>query len=148
MNIGNRQAACMATLGGMLISFALIAFAGFNTAQTQLSIASKEVAGAATSKDTDTIHRHLQRLINCLVGMQGEEFDLDVGNPCAEQDSSVIQDLRSVPGIQMLVEQALNLAKTGLLIEAVEPAQDVAQAARKILTSASQKVAKEHNGGH
>jgi hypothetical protein len=148
MNIGNRQVTCMIALGGMLINFVLIASADFSAAQTQLSIASKEAVSAATSKDTNTVHRHLQRLINCLVGMQGEEFDLDVGNPCAEQDSSAMRDLKPVPGIKMLVEQALNLAKTGLLIEAVGPAQDVAQAAGKILTRASQKVAEEHNGDH
>jgi hypothetical protein len=43
----------------------------------------------------------------------------------------------------MLVEQALSLAKTGLKIEAPGPAQDVAQAARKILIEASREVAAE-----
>jgi hypothetical protein len=140
MDIGSKRAISVVAVGGMLIGFVAMASADLRAAQLQLNTAAKEAARAAISKDTGAVHRHLQRLINCLVGTEGEEFDLDVGNPCAGQESGAMQGLQPVPEIQMLVEQALGLAKTGLMIEAIGPAQDTAQAARKILTRASQEV--------
>lgn len=141
MNTSNKQV--LGAIASLLLGFVAVASADLRTAQIQVNVASKEAARAAQSKDIDTIHRHLQRLVNCLVGPKGEAFDLDVGNPCEEQGGGAMQDLQSVIEIQMLVDQALSLAKTGLMIEAPGPAQDVARAASKILIEASREVAEE-----
>jgi hypothetical protein len=111
-----------------------------DTAQAQIEIASKEAALAAEARELDTIHRHLQRAVNCLVGPIGEGFDRRAGHPCLGQGRGAMQDLEGSLGILKLVDQALNLAKLGLRIEALGPARDVAEAARKILVTAHQEL--------
>lgn len=143
MNTSYKQVLSMMAVGGLFLGFAAMALADFRTAQSQLKTASQEATQAALSENTDAIHWHLQRLVNCLVGPKGEAFDLDVGNPCEEQDGGAMQELQPAAGIQVLVDQALSLAKTGLMIEAVGPARDVAEAASKILIEASREVTEE-----
>ncbi len=145
MNINYKSAVSMMAVGSVFLGFAAMALADFHAAQSQLKTASKEATQAALSKNTDAIHWHLQRLINCLVGPKAEAFERDAGNPCEEQDHGAMQELQPAAGIQVLVDQALSLAKTGLMIEAVGPAQDVAEAASKILIEASQEVAEKQH---
>jgi hypothetical protein len=114
-----------------------------DTAQAQIEIASTEAALAAEAEDLDTAHRHLQRAVNCLVGPAGQGFERKAGHPCAGQGRGAMQDLEGSLGILKLVDQALSLVKTGLRIEALGPARDVAEAARKILVAAHQELAKK-----
>lgn len=143
MNTGNKQLWGTVAVGGLLLGFAALASADLRAAHSQVSTASKEAARAAQSEDIETVHRHLQRLVNCLVGPKREAFDPDSGDPCGAQAGGAMRDLQSVIKVRMLVEQALSLAKVGLMIAAPGPARDVAQAAQQILVKAARQVAEE-----
>ena len=58
----------------------------------EVSTAAQHAGFAGSSKDMKTTQMHLHHVVNCLVGPQGEGFDVSFGNPCDGQGSGAISD--------------------------------------------------------
>jgi hypothetical protein len=123
------------TAGSLLLlslsSTALAAANGSKEVQTAI-----EHAGfASKSKTTNEVHLHLHHVINCLVGPKGEGYDIAAGDPCKGEGGGALNDLKDMPQ-QKYLQQALNLAKTGVNISHRAPARNVATAVDDLLKEA------------
>lgn len=78
--------------GVILTAFALAA-PGIATADGPQAVATAaQHAGIAASQDQLAMaQRHLHHTLNCLVGPDGEGFDEDAGNPCANAGGAIPQ---------------------------------------------------------
>ncbi|GAB3681523.1 hypothetical protein [Salinisphaera aquimarina] len=89
-------------------------------------------AGYAAGADTVAkVHLHLHHVVNCLVGPDGDDFDAKSGNPCDGQGNGAINDADSEG--QADLKDALALAKTGIGMESLGAAQNVATTVQQLL---------------
>lgn len=98
-----------------------------------ISTAAQHAGYAAGADDIKGIHTHLQHVLNCLVGPDGEGFDDSAADPCKGQSAMAAASMDSQT---MKLENAADLARTGLEIEAPEPAKHVALAIQTVLKGA------------
>lgn len=103
--------------------------------------AAKEVATAAThaglaakSADLGGVHMHLHHTVNCLVGPNGNGYDVHSLNPCAADGAGAIPD--SVAGKKPALEAAAATARSGIAATDLKVAQKAASDAEAALNAA------------
>lgn len=134
---------------------ALLLVAGASWAADSGAAAQKEIATAithagfaASANEAKTTHLHLHHVINCLVGAGGHHFDAKAGDPCQNQGKGALRDAKAAKlgkAVRGRLEQALQLALTGVGVEDARPAADVAKAVEGILKEAQAQM-KPHGG--
>lgn len=97
-------------------------------------------AGYSAQANTLKKHQiHLQHVVNCLVGEQGEGFNDTVGNPCKGMGQGAIKDLQAGEPVTLMLKQAAELARIGTQIEVAGADKKVAQAVVALLQEAEEK---------
>ena len=130
----------------MLLSLSGMALAATNVSK-EVQTAIEHAGFASNAKTTNEVHLHLHHVINCLVGPKGEGYDSAAGDPCKGEGGGALNDLKGTPQ-QKYLQQALDLAKTGVNINHRAPARDVATAVNDLLkeTQGSMHGKKETKG--
>jgi hypothetical protein len=98
----------------------------------EVSTAAQHAEFAASAKDMKTTQMHLHHVVNCLVGPQGQGFDISFGNPCSGQGSGAIPDTADATKKASL-QQALQQTLDGLKQSDMAAAQKNATAAQGLL---------------
>ncbi len=126
------------SLTGILAAgFAVAAFAQ-TSARTEINTAHAHALMAQGATSIAMSHAHLQHVINCLVGPQGQGFDATADNPCKSQGNGAIPDSASDQAVQSKLESALADAQTGLKSDSLASAQrDAAKVAAALQDTGS-----------
>jgi len=98
----------------------------------EVSTAAQHAEFASSAKDMKTTQMHLHHDVNCLVGPQGQGFDISFGNPCNGQGSGAIPDTADAAKKASL-QQALQQTLDGLKQSDMTAAQKNATAAQGLL---------------
>jgi hypothetical protein len=104
-------------------------------AMEEVATAAEHAGYAAGSDQLDAVHTHLHHVVNCLVGPEGEGFDSDELNPCADLGNGAIPDTADAEKKQAL-EEALAEAMAGLEANELEAAQAHASETATMLDNA------------
>ena len=105
-------------------------------ATEQVATAAEHAGYAAGSDQIEGVQTHLHHVVNCLVGPEGEGFDADELNPCADLGNGAIPDTADAEQKQVL-EDALAEAMAGLEANELEGAQAHASEAASMLENAT-----------
>lgn len=109
-------------------------------AAKQVQTATQHALFAAKAQDTDGVRLHLHHVINCLVGPGKEGFDAAAGNPCKGQGDGALVDIGTGTAAVGTLEQALDLAMSGLRIDSTSAAQKVASAVADLRREAEEQM--------
>lgn len=96
---------------------------------------------ASLASDADMlgqINAHLQHVVNCLVGEQGEGFDGSTVNPCKGMGQGAINDMHGQDSVISMLEQAAALARIGTQVKSEDAAEEIAEAVEELLEEAQQ----------
>lgn len=139
---------CLMSKGGLLLGAFLLGSLPFNgalaaeeqgeEASKQIKIAAQHARYAAQADGASGVHQHLQHTINCLVGKTGEGFDASAGNPCHGKGNGALQDFQGDSATLRLLQQAHDLASTGVEVESHSTSHWVAQAVAALLIQAEE----------
>ncbi len=139
---------CLMSKGGLLLGAFLLGSLPFSGAlareeqegasNKQIRIAAQHARYAAQADGASGVHRHLQHTINCLVGKSGEGFDVSAGNPCHGKGNGALQDFQGDSATLRLLQQAHDLASTGVEVESHATSHWVAQAVAALLMEAEE----------
>src|SRR5699024_8449537 len=88
----------------VLLAIALPSTAASADAGAEVKTAAAHANMAAQSAELDGVQMHLQHVVNCLVGPDGDGFDGAAGNPCKGKGNGVLNDMA---GHESQVESAL-----------------------------------------
>ena len=105
-------------------------------ATEEVATAAEHAGYAAGSDQIEGVQTHLHHVVNCLVGPEGEGFDADELNPCADLGNGAIPDTADAEQKQVL-EEALAEAMAGLEANELEAAQAHASEAATMLENAT-----------
>jgi len=105
-------------------------------AMEEVATATEHAGYAASSDQIEGVQTHLHHVVNCLVGPEGEGFDPDELNPCADLGNGAIPDTADAEKKQVL-EEALAEAMAGLETNELEAAQAHASEAATMLENAT-----------
>jgi hypothetical protein len=121
-----------ATFGAVsILTLASVAHAQADVAK-EVSTAGQHAGLASKAGDLRTVHMHLQHVVNCLVGPNGDGFDPAPGNPCRDQGNGAIPDTSDAAQKQKLTE-ALEVARSGVREGDIAAAKRNADDAQRIL---------------
>lgn len=87
---------------------------------------------AAESENVEGVHTHLHHTLNCLVGPDGEGFNSDEMNPCADLGEGALTNANNDEMKEKLGKAAEHVNK-GLATDDYEEAKKAARNAQKIL---------------
>lgn len=124
----------VATGSVLLLSLSAVALAAVNGSK-EVQTAIEHAGFASKSKTVSQVHLHLHHVINCLVGPKGEGYSTTAGDPCKGEGGGALNDLKGMPQ-QKYIQQALDLAETGVNINHRAPARNVAIAVDDLLKEA------------
>lgn len=96
-----------------------------------IATAAQHAGLAAGSADIAMVHRHLQHVLNCLAGAEGEGFDQAAGNPCMQAGGAIPQTADAAAK-EMLTKQAAD-AKAAIANTDLAASQAAAAAIQKAL---------------
>ena len=133
LDLGRLTTLAVATASLLLLSLSGTALATASGSK-KIQTAIKHAEFASTSKNANQIHLHLHHVINCLVGPEGAAYDPAAGDPCESEGGSALSDLKGAP--KEYLQQALDLAITGVNIGHRAPARNVAIAVDALLKEA------------
>lgn len=125
------------TVVGLALAAAL-AMTGTAHAETdaakEVSTAAQHAGFANKASDMKAVQMHLQHVVNCLVGPNGQGFDTKQANPCKDQGSGAIPDTTDAAQKKRLSD-ALAKVNSGLKQTDVAAAQKDAADAQALLSS-------------
>lgn len=127
------QLTAAAAGAGFLFVVSLPALAG-DVAQ-EVTIAAQHAGYAADAIIIATVHVHLHHTINCLVGPNGQGFDVKELNPCQGKGNGALPDTTDAAKTQML-QDALAKAQAGLASDDLATAKSDATATKALLSKA------------
>ncbi len=141
MTFSNRRIPSLFVIfAGLSLVSALPALAATeSTAHKEIRTAAQHAEFAAKAKNADGVHLHLHHVINCLVGPNGDGFDIAAGDPCAKMGKGAMPDASGSQATEGLLDQSLSLARIGLRTEDYRSTQAVAVAARDLLELAEKQ---------
>ena len=105
----------------------------------QLQTAHEHATYAAKSETLEKHQMHLQHVVNCLVGKEGEGYDDSAGNPCDGMGEGAMHDMSGSDAANNMLKQAAQLARIGTQMESAEATNHVAQAVVALLQEANQQ---------
>lgn len=106
-------------------------------ASEQIATAAKHAGFAAKADNASGVHTHMHHVLNCVVGEGGDGFDASNANPCADQGDGALNDAGSDnPQVTAALERVAELMRTGVQVQTLKPAQQIARAAQGILKQA------------
>jgi len=125
--------------GSMVLFFALpcTAPAEGNAVQEEVATAHAHALMAAGAESLEMTHAHLQHVINCLVGPDGEGFDAAAANPCKSMGAGALPDSAGNAAEQGQLKEALAAARSGVKADSPESAQKAANEAAQLLQSSA-----------
>lgn len=126
------------SFGSIVLFFALpcTAPAEGNAMQEEMATAHAHALMAAGADSLEMTHAHLQHVINCLVGPDGEGFDAAAANPCKSMGAGALPDSAGSEAEQGQLKQALAAAQSGVKADSQESAQKAANNAAQLLEPA------------
>lgn len=133
LDLGKLTTLAVATVSVLLLSLSGTAMATASGSK-EIQTAIEHAGFASKSKSASQIHLHLHHVINCLVGQEGAGYDPAAGDPCKSEGGGALNDLKGAP--KEYLQQALDLAKTGVNIDHRTPARNVAIAVDALLKEA------------
>jgi hypothetical protein len=121
----------------MVLFFALpcTALAEGNAAQEAVATAHAHALMAAGADSLEMTQAHLQHVINCLVGPDGEGFDAEAANPCESMGAGALPDSAGSEAERGQLKEALAAAQSGVKADSQESAQKAANSAAELLKS-------------
>lgn len=126
--------------GALASGFAFPAFAQTHSAKQEISTAHAHALMAQSAKTVNMAHTHLDHVINCLVGPDGQGFNASAGDPCKGQGNGAIPDSKGNDAIQGKLQSALDDAQTGLKADDLSAIQsDAGKAAAALQAAPTQK---------
>ena len=109
-------------------------------AASETSVAHAHALMAQNAKTLTMSHAHLQHVVNCLVGPNGQGFDSKAEDPCKGQGNGAIPDSASDAASRAKLQGALADAQSGLTSTSLAGAQaDAAKAAAALGDTPAQK---------
>lgn len=109
-------------------------------AKTEVSTAHAHALMAQSATTVDMAHTHLQHVINCLVGPNGQGYDASAGTPCKGQGSGAIPDSSGNAALNGKLQNALSDAQSGLKASDLATIQgDAGKAAAALQATPTQK---------
>ena len=116
----------------VLTGAAVLAPSAANADAAQATTTAAQHAGfAAGGADLAGVRLHLHHTLNCLVGPDGEGFNLDAGNPCAQAGGAIPQTTDAAMTEKL---QEVAVAVTAAIAnEDLDAAKQAATDAQKIL---------------
>lgn len=133
LGLGKFTTLAVATVSVLLLSLSGTAMATASESK-EIQTAIEHAGFASKSKSASQIHLHLHHVINCLVGPEGAGYDPAAGDPCESEGGGALNDLKGPP--KEYLQQALDLAKTGVNIDHRTPARNIAIAVDALLKEA------------
>jgi hypothetical protein len=106
--------------------------------ETELKTAMSHAGYAAKADALNGVHLHLHHVLNCMVGPQDKLFDSAAGNPCKDQGTGVVPELKGKMD-QQYYEAALvaQIATQGIASNSLPEAKTDAHVAGLILQDAA-----------
>jgi hypothetical protein len=126
------------SLTGVLAFVGTWAFAqSAGNPETEMKTAIAHAGYAAKAEALNGVHMHLHHVLNCMVGPQDKLFDAAAGNPCKDQGTGVLPELKGKMG-QQYYEAALvtQIAAQGIASNNLPEAKADAHVAELILQDA------------
>lgn len=125
------------SFGSIVVFFALpyTALAEGNAVQQEMATAHAHALMAAGADSLEMTQAHLQHVINCLVGPDGEDFDAEAANPCKGMGAGALPDSAGNEAEQRQLQQALAAARSGVQADSQESAQEAANKTAQRLQS-------------
>jgi len=130
---------------GVLVVAVVLAFVGTwafaqsaGNPETELKTAMAHAGYAAKADALNGVHLHLHHVLNCMVGPQDKLFDAVAGNPCKDQGTGVVPELKGKMD-QQYYEAALvaQIATQGIASNSLQEAKTAAHVAGLILQDAA-----------
>jgi len=112
----------LAAAGALATGFSVTASAQ-DDAMTEIETAHTHAVLAQDADGIDGTHMHLHHVVNCLVGPDGDAFDADEANPCADQGNGAIPDAEDDADLQDDLQDILATAQDGLDTDDADEAQ-------------------------
>ncbi|MBU6493912.1 MAG: hypothetical protein KGQ45_14165 [Burkholderiales bacterium] len=120
------------SIAGVLVT---AGFAGLSHAEAGVRdpyrIAAEHAGLAAEARSVAAIHQHLQHVLNCLEGRDGQDFNALAGDPCG--GSSALATLPNSSADHVRASKAIALARVGITLHHMAPSHYVAAAVHAIL---------------
>lgn len=101
----------------------------------QVSTATAHAGMALGAADLKTAHAHLQHVINCLVGPNGEGFDANQVDPCKGMGQGALVDAKGDAASESRLQAAVDEAKQGVQATSVDEAHADAKKVMSTLQS-------------
>ena len=134
------------TAGLLVVAVSLIAGATFvqgaamgpgENIGEQWKVAMQETQAAQKATDLKDVQRHVQRAINCIVGIGGPGFEGGSGNPCEGKGTGMMGDAKKAGGKYMQnmhwMDLSGSVAQISRKATTVEMAKAAAWATEKVL---------------
>lgn len=123
------------SFGSTVLLFALpyTSLAEDNAAQQEVATAHAHALMAAGADSLEMTRAHLQHVINCLVGPDGESFDAEAANPCKSMGAGALPDSAGDETEQAQLKQALATAQSGVKADSQESAKKAADQTAQLL---------------
>lgn len=95
-------------------TLSVAALAQTHSPQDEIMTAHAHALMASTADTVQIGHKHMQHVINCLVGPKGNGFDADAGTPCKGLGNGAIPDAKGDAKLQASLKSALADVQAGL----------------------------------
>lgn len=106
---------------------------GNATVSKEVATASAHAGMAMGATDLAMAHAHLQHVVNCLVGPEGQSFDAKAENPCKGMGRGAMTDAQGDALVEGRLRIALSQAEQGLTATTLEAAHAEARKAMETL---------------
>lgn len=121
------------TLFAMALALVMSSSALAADAAPEIKTAATHAGLASQADNIKGVHTHLHHTLNCLVGPDGDGFDSDEMNPCADMGNGAIPDNTSDNMMEVL-DDAVDAANNGLNTDDYDEAKAAAASVKKMLT--------------
>ena len=102
--------------------------AEFNTTETHAGLAAK-----ATSMES--VKMHLHHALNCMVGVNGNGYNVEAGNPCQKDGDGLLVDIKDKPLLIIELHVALGHLRAGVAATDMAAAQKAAADAQAVIAA-------------
>ncbi|MDN6319888.1 MAG: hypothetical protein L0J77_08980 [Marinobacter sp.] len=122
----------VSTILGTILALLISSAAFAADMAPEVKTAATHAGLASQAGNVKGVHTHLHHALNCLVGPDGEGFDKDEMNPCADMGNGAIPDTEDSK-MKKKLENAVEKANSGLDTDDYDEAKAAAMSVQKML---------------